>query len=224
MQKKRVRGKEYYYHRITQNRKRSEVYLNFDEVEPLRAKIEKRKALEAELKELKHQLPKPKKIQNNSDAHKFNTYVRIQEQLKNYATQVKQYKKRECYKQLDRVMSSIMGEMLEELILLETKIANPKKQVFQLQFDRGEFDMVIYDPSSLSCEIFEIKHNEKVYPDQYVHLIDEKKCEKTEHRFGTIKGKYVIYRSEPQEVDGIQYLNAEEYLNSLGKKSPHNMV
>lgn len=571
--KKRVRGKEYYYHRITQNRKRSEVYLNFDEVEPLRAKIEKRKALEAELKELKHQLPKPKKIQNDSDTHKFNTYVRIQEQLKTYAALVKPYKKRECYKQLadyvfgehqdkvfilyglrrtgkttlirqalldmspeqfskaafiqvkskdtlsdinsdlqylesqgyryvfideitlmedfiegaalfsdiyacsgmkivlsgtdslgfifteyeqlydrclmlhttfipyrefervlgirgvdefiryggtmsmggknynenssfatkkkadeyvdsaiarniqhslkyyqdgghfrhlyelyerneltsainrivedmnhkfakqvltktyksstmslatknllkdkafsfdliqnidkdlvtasiktmldilekeeqtveiedvhvseikeylslldlivdidqlsfpnignkreitaisqpglryaqtkavvdslvldekfnelsaverqsviDRVMSSIMGEMLEELILLETKIANPKKQVFQLQFDRGEFDMVIYDPSSLSCEIFEIKHNENVYPDQYVHLIDKKKCEETEHRFGKIKGKYVIYRGEPQEVDGIQYLNAEEYLKSL---------
>lgn len=570
---KRVRGKEYYYHRITQNRKRSEVYLDFDEVEPLRAKIEKRKALEAELKELKHQLPKPQKIQNDSDAHKFNTYVRIQEQLKTYAAQVKQYKKRECYKQLadyvfgehqdkvfilyglrrtgkttlirqalldmspeqfskaafiqvkskdtlsdinsdlqylesqgyryvfideitlmedfiegaalfsdiyacsgmkivlsgtdslgfifteyeqlydrclmlhttfipyrefervlgirgvdefiryggtmsmggkkynenssfatkkkadeyvdsaiarniqhslkyyqdgghfrhlyelyerneltsainrivedmnhkfakqvltktyksstmslaaknllkdkafsfdliqnidkdlvtasiktmldilekeeqtveiedvhvseikeylslldlivdidqlsfpnignkreitaisqpglryaqtkavvdslvldekfnelsaverqsviDRVMSSIMGEMLEELILLETKIANPKKQVFQLQFDRGEFDMVIYDPSSLSCEIFEIKHNENVYPDQYVHLIDEKKCEETEHRFGKIKGKYVIYRGEPCEVNGIQYLNAEEYLKSL---------
>lgn len=570
---KRVRGKEYYYHRITQNRKRSEVYLDFDEVEPLRAKIEKRKALEAELKELKHQLPKPQKIHNDSDAHKFNTYVRIQEQLKTYAAQVKQYKKRECYKQLadyvfgehqdkvfilyglrrtgkttlirqalldmspeqfskaafiqvkskdtlsdinsdlqylesqgyryvfideitlmedfiegaalfsdiyacsgmkivlsgtdslgfifteyeqlydrclmlhttfipyrefervlgirgvdefiryggtmsmggknynenssfatkkkadeyvdsaiarniqhslkyyqdgghfrhlyelyerneltsainrivedmnhkfakqvltktyksstmslaaknllkdkafsfdliqnidkdlvtasiktmldilekeeqtveiedvhvseikeylslldlivdidqlsfpnignkreittisqpglryaqtkavvdslvldekfnelsaverqsviDRVMSSIMGEMLEELILLETKISNPKKQVFQLQFDRGEFDMVIYDPSSLSCEIFEIKHNENVYSDQYVHLIDEKKCEETEHRFGTIKGKYVIYRGEPQDVDGIQYLNAEEYLKSL---------
>lgn len=39
-------------------------------------------------------------------------------------------------------------------------------------------------------------------------LIDEKKCEETEHRFGKIKGKYVIYRGE-------SYLNAEEYLKSL---------
>lgn len=116
---------------------------------------------------------------------------------------------------IDRVMSSIMGEMLEELVLLETKLANPKKEVFQLQFDRGEFDMVVYDPASLTCEIFEIKHNENVYPDHYVHLTDEKKCADTEHRFGEIKGKYVIYRGKPCEVDGIKYLNVEEYLKAL---------
>lgn len=116
---------------------------------------------------------------------------------------------------IDRVMSSIMGEMLEELVLLETKLANPKKEVFQLQFDRGEFDMVIYDPATLTCEIYEIKHNENVYPDHYAHLTDEKKCADTEHRFGEIKGKYVIYRGEPCEVDGIKYLNVEEYLKAL---------
>lgn len=116
---------------------------------------------------------------------------------------------------IDRVMTSIMGEMLEELVLLETKIANPKKEVFQLQFDRGEFDMVIFDSTTLSCEIFEIKHNENVYPDHYVHLTDEKKCADTEHRFGKIKGKYVIYRGEPCEIDGITYLNVEDYLNAL---------
>ncbi|MBQ2881012.1 MAG: AAA family ATPase, partial [Clostridia bacterium] len=116
---------------------------------------------------------------------------------------------------IDRVMTSIMGEMLEELVLLETKIANPKKEVFQLQFDRGEFDMVIFDSDTLSCEIFEIKHNNHVYPDHYVHLTDEKKCADTEHRFGKIKGKYVIYRGEPCEIDGIKYLNAEDYLKTL---------
>lgn len=116
---------------------------------------------------------------------------------------------------IDRVMSSIMGEMLEELVLLETKLANPKKEVFQLQFDRGEFDMVIYDPATLTCEIYEIKHNENVYPDHYAHLTDEKKCADTEHRFGEIKGKYVIYRGKPCEVDSIKYLNVEEYLKAL---------
>lgn len=116
---------------------------------------------------------------------------------------------------IDRVMTSIMGEMLEELVLLETKIANPKKEVFQLQFDRGEFDMVIFDPTTLSCEIFEIKHNENIYPDHYVHLTDEKKCADTEHRFGKIKGKYVIYRGKPCEIDGIKYLNVEDYLKAL---------
>ncbi len=37
----------------------------------------------------------------------------------------------------------------------------------------------------------------------------------TEYRFGTITGKYVIYRGEPTESEGIRYLNAEDYLKSL---------
>ena len=50
---------------------------------------------------------------------------------------------------------------------------------------------------------------------QYRHLIDEEKCKATEWRFGTITGKYVIYRGESCEVNGIHYLNVEEYLKGL---------
>lgn len=121
----------------------------------------------------------------------------------------------ERQKVIDQITSSIMGEMLEELVLLETKIANSEKEVFQLQFDVGEFDMVIYDPATLTCKIFEIKLATNVYPNQYVYLTDEKKCAETEHRFGKITGKYVIYRGDPCEVGGVQYLNAEEYLKGL---------
>ncbi len=35
------------------------------------------------------------------------------------------------------------------------------------------------------------------------------------HRYGDNSGKYVIYRGESMEVDGIQYMNVEEYLKSL---------
>ena len=49
--------------------------------------------------------------------------------------------------------------MMEDIVLLETKLANPDKQVFQLQFAVGEFDMVIHDPKALTCEIFEIKYS-----------------------------------------------------------------
>ncbi len=51
--KKKIKEKEYYYHRITINGKRKEDYLDFDEVPELRTQIEERKALEKELKELK---------------------------------------------------------------------------------------------------------------------------------------------------------------------------
>ena len=55
---------------------------------------------------------------------------------------------------------------MEDVVLLETKLANPKKQVFVLQFAIGEFDMVVFDPASSSCEIYEIKHSTEIVPVQ----------------------------------------------------------
>ncbi len=115
----------------------------------------------------------------------------------------------------ERILSEIKGRMLEDIVLLETKLANPKKQVFVLQFPVGEFDMVVFDPEVGSCRIFEIKHSEEAAPQQYRHLIDEQKCARTEHRYGPITGKFVLYRGESHVVDGIQYQNVEEYLRSL---------
>lgn len=116
---------------------------------------------------------------------------------------------------LDRALGAIKGRMIEDLILLETKIAKPKHQVFQLQFAVGEFDMVIHDPEALTCEIFEIKLSREIVPGQYQHLVNADKCAETEHRFGRITGKYVIYRGEPAESEGVCYLNVEDYLKSL---------
>ena len=59
-----------------------------------------------------------------------------------------------------RILTEIKGRMLEDIVLLETKLANPQKQVFVLQFPVGEFNMVVFDPEAGSCQIFEIKHSE----------------------------------------------------------------
>ena len=112
----------------------------------------------------------------------------------------------------ERILTEIKGRMLEDLVLLETKLADPHKQVFVLQFPIGEFDMVVADPETASCRIFEIKHSKEAVPQQYHHLIDEEKCAQTEHRYGTITGKFVLYRGEDQVINGIQYRNVEEYL------------
>ena len=116
----------------------------------------------------------------------------------------------------ERILSEIMGRMMEDVVLLETKLANPKKQVFVLQFAIGEFDMVVFDPAASTCEIYEIKHSTEVVPEQTRHLIDEEKCKVTEHRFGTITGKYVIYRGSETEVNGVRYLNVEDFLCAAG--------
>ena len=88
--KKPVSGKEYYYHRWNENKKRREKYIPSDEVAALQSQIEARKALEAELKQLRRQMPAvavPKK----SD-HAFRTNVRTGAALRGYAAPVKSFK------------------------------------------------------------------------------------------------------------------------------------
>ncbi|MCD7729697.1 MAG: AAA family ATPase [Clostridia bacterium] len=114
-----------------------------------------------------------------------------------------------------RILSEIRGRMMEDIVLLETKLAYPKKQVFKLQFAVGEFDMVVADSANSTCQIYEIKYSTEAVKEQYKHLVDEEKCKVTEHRFGAITGKYVIYRGTTQNEGDIHYLNVEEYLKSL---------
>lgn len=103
------------------------------------------------------------------------------------------------------------------IVLLETmKAADKDHRVFKLQFEAGEFDMVIYDQKENSCEIFEIKHSSKQVPFQYRHLVDEDKCQRTERRFGPIQGRYILYRGEDAQMEnGVQYWNVENYLKAL---------
>ncbi|MCR5090779.1 MAG: hypothetical protein K6C08_14870 [Oscillospiraceae bacterium] len=113
---------------------------------------------------------------------------------------------------LDRIRSEIMGRMMEDIVLPETAPANPKKQVFVLQFAVGEFDMVVFDPTAASCEIFEIKHSTEIAPEQARHLNDPEKCAMTEHRYGPITRKTVLYRGATQDADGVRYVNVEEWM------------
>ena len=116
---------------------------------------------------------------------------------------------------LNRIRSEIMGRMTEDIVLLETALANPQKQVFVLQFAIGEFDMVVFDDTSASCEIYEIKHSSEIVSEQVRHLIDQEKCTMTEHRYGPITQKAVLYRGETQDAYGVRYVNVEEYLKGL---------
>ena len=117
---------------------------------------------------------------------------------------------------IERILSDIKGRMMEDIVLLETKIANPKKQVFQLQFAVGEFDMVVADNANATCEIYEVKHSKEKANEQLRHLIDEEKLKNTEFRYGKITKRVVIYRGENTTLEnGIEYRNVEDYLKSL---------
>lgn len=116
---------------------------------------------------------------------------------------------------LERLLNEIRGRMMEDIILLETKIAKPDKKVFKLQFTVGEFDMVVFDQKTLTCQIYEVKYSKEQVSEQYRHITNEEKCAMTSHRYGEITGRYVIYRGDSAEVEGVKYMNVEEYLKSL---------
>ena len=116
----------------------------------------------------------------------------------------------------NRVLEEVRGRIMEEIVLLETaKRSGPDKKVFKLQFPYGEYDMTIADLQTISCSIYEIKHSKELVPAQYRFLVDEEKCSKTEHQYGSITEKAVIYRGSTQEFEGIKYKNVEEYLEQI---------
>lgn len=116
---------------------------------------------------------------------------------------------------LERIRSEIMRRMMEDLVLLETALAFPRKQIFVLQFPVGEFDMVVFDPDAAHCEIYEVKHSAKAAPQQYRFLVEDGKCAQTEHRFGPIVAKRVLYRGKSFNEGEVEYVNVEEYLRNL---------
>lgn len=117
----------------------------------------------------------------------------------------------------DKILEDVCGRLMEEIVLLETEKALPKsKRVFKLLLSRGEFDMVIYDSQTNSCELYEIKHSNKIVPEQYHVLLDPERCKEAERRFGSISKRYVLYCGEDYETkEGVIYLNVENYLKSL---------
>ena len=118
---------------------------------------------------------------------------------------------------INKILDDVKGRMLEDIVLLETqKSSSRDTETFKFKFDLGgEYDMVVCDKATLTSKIFEIKHSDKIVEQQTRFLRDDEKCALIEHRFGTIGGKYVLYRGKTTRADGIQYLNVEEYLNSL---------
>jgi hypothetical protein len=115
----------------------------------------------------------------------------------------------------ERILDEIKGRMMEDIVLLETKMSKPGKQVFRLQFPIGEYDMVVVDPKTIECEIYEIKHSDRVASAQYRYLVDEEKCNAAEFRYGSIVLRCVLYNGTDTEVDGIQYKNIASYLMGL---------
>lgn len=114
----------------------------------------------------------------------------------------------------DRLLSTVIGHMMEDIVILDTKRRYGKsKEVFKLFFAAGEFDMVIYDSKKGEIECFEIKHSDEIINDQAKHLLNVDNIAKTEQMFGKVVRRCVLYKGESGIAsNGIEYMNVEEFL------------
>lgn len=133
--KKTVNGKEYFYHRWTENKKRREKYIPADELVDFRAQIERRKELEQELKSLKKQLPKAKTM----DTSAFTTNVRTGEALRSFASPVRVYRKRECFRQLHDYIYG--GQQDKVFILYGLRRTGKTTMIRQIFAEMSEADL-----------------------------------------------------------------------------------
>ena len=115
----------------------------------------------------------------------------------------------------ERIFSEIKGRMMEDIVLLETSLANPDKEIFKFQFSVGEVDMVIFDEKNGCSEIYEIKHSKERDLSQKKNLLDRKKLDLISCRYGDIVRKGIIYKGETYQDGDISYISVESYLASL---------
>ena len=88
--------------------------------------------------------------------------------------------------------------------------------MFKLQFESGEYDMVVRDLGTDTCEIYEVKHSSEAVDEQARHLRDGEKRKATERAFGRIVSRTVLYRGPDAEGrDGIRWRNVNDYLRNL---------
>ena len=114
---------------------------------------------------------------------------------------------------------------LEDIVLMETLAATPRprvifsgKEVFKLQFESGEFDMVVRDLDTRTCQLFEVKHSKERVDGQFRHLVDADLLSRTEKVFGKVSSRVVLYRgSDFAHPSGVSYRNVESYLKALSK-------
>ena len=122
-----------------------------------------------------------------------------------------------------RILDDVRGRMLEDIVLMETIAVTPRpreifsgREVFKLQFETGEFDMVVRDLGTRTCELFEVKHSKECVDEQFRHLVDAEMISRTEKAFGKVTSRTVLYRgADFDHPAGVAYRNVETYLKKL---------
>lgn len=106
--KKKIHGKDRFYHQWTEDGRARSKYLKEGEKEPLEQQILKRRKLQAQLKELKAKMPKPKKKSSKmkQEILSFECNITVGRELLALSQDVDGWEKRDCYSQLENYLYS----------------------------------------------------------------------------------------------------------------------
>ena len=104
---------------------------------------------------------------------------------------------------------------MEDIVLLDRVRSLPRgKRAFKLILSRREIDMAVYDTQEHTIEEYEIKHSKGRGAEQRQFLLDDEINGEVAAKYGKITRKCVLYRGSTGTEDGIEYLNAEDYLKA----------
>ena len=123
-----------------------------------------------------------------------------------------------------KILDDVKGRMLEDMIWLETDMACSRKDaVFKYRFlAGGEFDLVHFFGDTYRCKAYEVKHSTQAVPEKQArYLRNAEMTGALEKRYGPLEERCVIYRGPEQWINGIHYINAEEYLERLAPEKAY---
>lgn len=118
----------------------------------------------------------------------------------------------------DELLFEVRERTLADTILLETahSVDPEQSRVFRVRFEAGGFDMVVANRDELFCELYSVFLTDERTPRQLQSLLDPRKLDAIEHRYGTIAAREVFYQGRnARHGTGISYRNAAEYLKGL---------
>ncbi|MCD8200993.1 MAG: hypothetical protein LUD47_02885 [Clostridia bacterium] len=113
----------------------------------------------------------------------------------------------------DQTVEWIREAMMKDIVLLETARARSDISVSVLQSDDIGVDMVVRYDDVGSCGIYRIIYGDEICPDGF-GLSDDAR-QKIESVFGNVSERYIVYRGETADKNGVHCVNVEEYLESL---------
>ena len=113
----------------------------------------------------------------------------------------------------ETLLNDVKGRILEEIVIIDT-LYRKKLDAFKASFRIGEIDMCIYNSKTMSISLYEIKHSLTLTIDQTKHLLDQNKIKLIKDRYHNVSHKCVLYRGPNQTINGVNYINVEEFLKS----------